>query len=158
MNPSDIGTRDITIEKLSESEWLTGPSWLRDHPDDWPLSLQPMNVIPDDHAEVAVVANTSMTQELAVKWNKFRSFSKYVRVTAFCLRLKYRSQSKVLLVEELNRAEERVLKMIQRESFSELFSEKESFGKTKICGNLSKPVFFMKKGLSELGVASSMPT
>ena len=26
LNPSDIGTRGITIEKLSESEWLTGPS------------------------------------------------------------------------------------------------------------------------------------
>ena len=112
LNPSDIGTHGITIEKLSESEWLTGRSWLRDHPDDWPLSLQPINVIPDDHAEVAVVANTSMSQELAVKRYKFSSFSKCVRAIAFCLRLKYRSQSKVLLVEELNRAEERVLKMI----------------------------------------------
>ena len=40
LNPSDIGTRGITVEKLSESEWLTGPLWLKDHPDDWPLSLQ----------------------------------------------------------------------------------------------------------------------
>ena len=63
LNPSDIGTRGITIEKLSDSEWLTGPSWLRDHPDDWPLSSQPVNVIREDHAEVAVVANTRMTQE-----------------------------------------------------------------------------------------------
>ena len=34
LNPSDIGTRGITIEKLSESEWLTGPSWLKDKPND----------------------------------------------------------------------------------------------------------------------------
>ena len=159
LNPSDIGTRGITIEKLSESEWLPGPSWLRDHPDDWPLSLQPINVIPDDHAEVAVVANASMTQELAVKWNKFSSFSKCVRVIAFCLRLKYRSQSKVLLVEELNRAEERVLKMIQ-ENLSRKFSMKRKVSvKLKIaetCQNLHP--FLMKKVLSELGVASSMPT
>ena len=47
---------------------------------------------------------------------------------AFCLRLRYRSHSKILLVEGLNRAEERVLKMIQRESFAELFNEKGSFG------------------------------
>ena len=26
MNPSDIGTRGITIDKLFESEWLNGPS------------------------------------------------------------------------------------------------------------------------------------
>ena len=127
LNTSDIGTRGITIEKLSDSELLTGPSWLRDHPDDWPLSSQPVNVIREDHAEVAVVANTRMTQELAVNWKTFSSFSKCVRVMAFCLRLRYRSHSKILLVEGLNRAEERVLKMIQRESFAELFNEKGSF-------------------------------
>ena len=29
-NPSDIGTRGITIEKLSESDLLSGPTWLKD--------------------------------------------------------------------------------------------------------------------------------
>ena len=29
LNPSDIGTRGTTIAKLSESEWLSGPSWLK---------------------------------------------------------------------------------------------------------------------------------
>ena len=63
LNSSDIGTRGITIDKLFESEWLTGPPWLKDHPDDWPSTWQPINVISDDHAEVAVTANTNMTQE-----------------------------------------------------------------------------------------------
>ena len=148
LNPSDIGTRGITIEKLSESEWLTGPSWLKDQPEDWPLSLSPIHVNSDDHAEVALIANTSMTQEPPVDWKKISSFSKCVRVIAFCLRLKYKSQSKVLLVEELNRSEERVLKMIQKESFPDLFDEKESFGKTKKGGNLSKfAPFFDEKGV-----------
>ena len=104
LNPSDTGTRGITIEKLSESVWLTGPSWMKDQPEDWPLSLHPIHLISYDHAEVAVIANTSMTQEPPVDWKKFSSFSKCVRVIAFCLRLKYKSQSKALLVEELNRA------------------------------------------------------
>ena len=72
----NIGTCGITIEKLSESEWLTGTSWLEDHPDDWPLSLQQSYVIPDDDAEVAVIVNTSMFQDLPVFWNKFSNFSK----------------------------------------------------------------------------------
>ena len=131
LNPSDIGTRGIIIEKLSKSEWLTGRSRFNDHPNDWILSLQPINVISDDHAENAVIANTSMTQEVPVTWNKFSNFSKCVHVIEFCLRLKHRGQSEVLLVEEMNLAEERVLKMIQKESFAELFSAKESFGKTK---------------------------
>ena len=29
LNPSDVGTRGITLEKLSESDWLTRPSWLK---------------------------------------------------------------------------------------------------------------------------------
>ena len=132
---------------------------MKDQPEDWPLSLHPIHVISDDHAEVAVIANTSLTQEPPVDWKKFSSFPKCVRVIAFCLRLKYKSQSKALLVEELNRAEERVLKMIQKESFPDLFDEKESFGKTKkaeIYQNLHPSL--MKKELSELGVASNMPT
>ena len=54
------------------------------------------------------------------------------------MRLKNKSRSKVLLVEDLNRAEEQVLEILQRESFLELFSEKQSFGKTKKGGILSK--------------------
>ena len=121
MNPSDIGTRGITIEKLTESDWLAGPIWLKDHPDDWPLSLQPINLVPDDHAAVAVVANKSMTQEPIVDWSRFSSFSKCVRVIAFCLRLKFKSQSKVLLPCGLQRAEEKILKLIQRETFPEVY-------------------------------------
>ena len=70
LNPSDIGTRRITIDKLSESEWVTGPSWLKDHLDDWLLSLQPIYVVSDDHAEVAATANTSMTPEPPVDLKK----------------------------------------------------------------------------------------
>ena len=35
----DIGTRGITIEKLSESDWLSGPTWLKDKSENWPTSL-----------------------------------------------------------------------------------------------------------------------
>ena len=159
LNPSDIGTRGITVEKLSESECLTGPFWLKDQPDKWPLSLQPIYVVSDDHVEVVVIVNTSITQERPVDWKKFGSFSKCVRVIAFCLRLKYKSQSKVLLVEELNRAEERVWKMIRKESFPDLLSEEESFGKTKNAEVYqSLHLSLRKKELSKLGVASNMPT
>ena len=86
---------------------------MKDHPEDWSLSSQPINESSDDHAEVAVIANTSMTQEPPIDWHKFRSFSQCVRVIAFSLRLKYKSRFQDLLVEELIRAEERGLNMIQ---------------------------------------------
>ena len=72
-----------------------------------------------------------MTQELQGYWNRFSEFSQCVYDITISWRLKYRSQSKVLIAEELHGAEEQVLKMIQRESFPKRFSEKECFGKTK---------------------------
>ena len=152
MNPSDIGTRGITIQKLTESDWLSGPIWLKDHPDDWPLSLQPVNLVPDENAAVAVIANTSMTQEPIVDWSRFSSFSKCVRVIAFCLRVKFGSQSKVLLPGELKRAEERVFKLIQQETFPVIHAEKQTFGKTNKVGDLAKfSPFFDNTGIIRVG-------
>ena len=61
LNPSDIGTRGITKETLTEYEWVLGPSLLKDHPDDRLLPLQPVNVVPYDHSELAVIANSRAT-------------------------------------------------------------------------------------------------
>ena len=35
-NPVDIGTREINIEELKRSEWLTGPAWLKRPESEWP--------------------------------------------------------------------------------------------------------------------------
>ena len=139
-----FGTWGTTIEKLTESDWLSGPIWLKDHPDDWPLSLQPINLVPDDHAAVAVIANTSMTHEPIVDWSRFSSFSKGVRVIAFCLRLKFKRQSKFLLPCELKRAEEKVVKVTQRGTFPEVYDGKQLFCKTSKGGHLAKvsPFFY----------------
>ena len=141
--PSDIGTRGITIQKLTESDSLSGPVWLKDHPDDWPFSLQPINLVPDEDAAVAVIANSSTSKGPIVDWSRFSSFSKCVRVIAICLRVKFRSQSKVLLPGELKRAEEKVFKLNQREAFPEVHEEKQTFGKTNKDEDLAKisPIF-----------------
>ena len=36
MNPADIGTRGVILEQMRESEWLNGPAWLQDEPENWP--------------------------------------------------------------------------------------------------------------------------
>ena len=94
--------------------------------------------MPDEHAAAAVIANTSMTQEPIVEWSRFSSFSKCVRVIAFRLRVKCRSQSKILLPSELKRVEERVFKLIQRETFPKFHEEKQTFGRTNKVGDLAK--------------------
>ena len=35
LNPDDIGTRGKSVHQLEESEWLTGPAWLRESEDAW---------------------------------------------------------------------------------------------------------------------------
>ena len=113
-------------------KWLVNRTFLVEWPSRWlAFTFAALQCGFSLSCEVAVTVNTSMTQEPPIYWNKLRSVSVWVRVIAFCSRLKYRIQSEDSLVEELNRAEEWVFKMIQRASFAELFSEKEKFGKTK---------------------------
>ena len=125
LNPSDIGTRGITIEKLSESDWLSGPTWLKNQSENWPISLAPVSSVIEDHTQVAGIASNSMVGDSPIDWNRFNSFSKCLRVIAYCLRLRYKIQSKVLTSDELQRAEERALKLIQIETFSDFCNGKQ---------------------------------
>ena len=126
----DIGTRGITIEKLSESDWLSGPTWLKDKSENWPISSPPVSSVIEDHTQVAAIANNSLVGDSPIDWNRFSSSSKCVRVIAYCLRLKCKSQSKVLTSDELQRAEERALKLIQIETFSDFCNGKQHVQKT----------------------------
>ncbi len=36
MNPASIGIRGMTISGLMESEWFTGPVWLKEEEIEWP--------------------------------------------------------------------------------------------------------------------------
>ena len=35
MNPTDCGTRGVTVSQLLQSEWLNGPARLKQNPGDW---------------------------------------------------------------------------------------------------------------------------
>ena len=61
-----------------------------------------------------------------------------MRVIAFCLRVKFRSQSKVVHPGDLKRAEEKVFKLVQRECFTEVHEGKQTFGKTNKVEDLAK--------------------
>ena len=84
LNPSDNGTREITIEKLSEGDWLSGPTWLKDQSEKRPISLAPVNLVIEGHTQVAEIANNIMVGNSTIDWNRFSSFSKRVRVIANC--------------------------------------------------------------------------
>ena len=90
-----------------------------------------------------------MVIEPRFDWSRYSRFSKCVRVIAFCLRIKYKSQSKVLLADELQRAETSLLRMIQKETFPEMFKEsRQNPENSKKVGDLSKfSPFFDDTGL-----------
>ena len=101
LNPSDFGIRGITIEKVSESDWLSGPTWLKNQSENWPLVLAPVSLVIEVQTQVAGISNNSMVGDSPIDWNLFSSFSKCVRAIVYCLRLKYKSQSKVFTSDEL---------------------------------------------------------
>ena len=73
LNSSVIETRGITIEKLSESDWLSGLTWLKDQSDKWPIFLAPVSSVIEDHTQVAGIVNKSMLGH-SIDSNRFSSF------------------------------------------------------------------------------------
>ena len=138
LNPSDTGTRGTTIEKLSDSDWLSGLTWLKDQSKNWPISLAPVSSVIEDHTHFAGIANNSLVGDSPIDWNRFVSFSKCVRIIAYCLRLKYKSHSNALTYDELQRADERAIKLIQIETFSDFCNGKQDVKKTSKRGEFSK--------------------
>ena len=80
LNQSDIGNHEITLEKLSERDWLSGPTWLKVQTENWQISLIPVSSVIEDHTQVARFANNSVVGDSPIDWNRFISFSKCVRV------------------------------------------------------------------------------
>ena len=92
-NPADTGTRGIAAEALKDSSWTQGPSFLRTS--DWPFRPN-VDVITkiklkgpiDDVIDTATnfVINLSVPEPV-IKWKRYSSFLKFLRVVAFILRL-----------------------------------------------------------------------
>ena len=100
--------------------------------------MAPVSWVIEHHTQVAGFANKSKVGDSPNDWIRFSSFSKCVRAIAYCSGLKYKSQSKVLTSDELQRAEERALKLIQIETFSDSCNGKQDVKKTKKGWNLAK--------------------
>ena len=132
-NPADAGTRGLSAMSLMDSSWLKGPEFLKSS--DWPLK-------PKEHPQFKVkvkkdtlgAENVSCENEMALsanadsntstlEWQKYSSYEKLLRVTAYILRLlpkneAYRTSSgSITDPDELQNAETKLLYLVQQESF-----------------------------------------
>ncbi|XP_018403335.1 PREDICTED: uncharacterized protein LOC108780199 [Cyphomyrmex costatus] len=116
-NPADVLSRGATVKELIEDKlWWYGPQWLP-YKDQWPsIAVNSTTEIPE--AKEKVLFTVVREQEIL---QKYSSFDKLKRIIAYCLRMRIRVSEKprsvVLSVEELQRAEITICRMVQQECF-----------------------------------------
>ena len=123
-NPADIISRGDTHRMIQNPLWFEGPVWLKENSDKWPCKMEKVVVDTDllETKQTSTLVSISNASEI---WNRFSSFSKLIRVIAFCLRFvvhckgqKENRQNMELSCEELDRATITVIKQIQAETYN----------------------------------------
>ncbi|XP_043271219.1 uncharacterized protein [Venturia canescens] len=125
-NPADMLSRGITVERLIEDKlWWHGPPWLTQE-EPWPKNMRkPDTELP----ELKPVTVTLTTITVSSILEKFKSYRKLMRVIAYCLRWRNRknpSKNRALTVQELDRAEKAIARMVQHERFAQEIRDLEN--------------------------------
>ena len=137
-NPADDASRGLDGQELSpQCRWITGPNFLRLPESEWPQVPGDLDDIPVDDPEVKRISVHSMdvneSEDFLTRLNRFSEWHRLKKSIAWILRLKPKqgitddgtrrggSATKVevvpLRVEELDRAEKTILKLIQSRAF-----------------------------------------
>ncbi|XP_050547903.1 uncharacterized protein LOC126909511 [Daktulosphaira vitifoliae] len=139
-NPADLISRGCTPNELRiNAMWWNGPHWLKEEYEKWPKSCvqySSTNNIP----EAKNTDETTITTVACVAYDKCYSLLSrrssllfIIRVTAYCLRWRYNMNRAVcdknngpLTVNELDRANTKIVKIIQRAHFRQELRELNS--------------------------------
>ncbi|XP_055931694.1 uncharacterized protein LOC129962029 isoform X2 [Argiope bruennichi] len=133
-NPADLTSRGLTVHELRNSNfWWHGPNWLLKNECKWPKLAKINNEtnIKEDADNLELKKNVLISSTIA-KVNplnddlikRYSSFSKLIRVTAWCLRFLHNYKSALqnrkkdhLNVKELQNATKSLIKIIQMREF-----------------------------------------
>ncbi|GBM82013.1 hypothetical protein AVEN_51858-1, partial [Araneus ventricosus] len=120
-NPADLPSRGCSVKTLLKKQWYEGPPWLRDSRDKWPdFELSPNdNII---YAEKKKTVVSSLNKKNDDFYNNISSYKKIIRITGWMYRFYenskgFNKKSGELSEEEIKRAELKILKKIQEDSF-----------------------------------------
>lgn len=127
-NPADIISRGYYPSKLAEtSVWWSGPQWLEMNCQDWPMfSKSTVNtnleyVVPECKEDAICTMCTANEADIIL--NRYSSFNKCLRITAYCLRFKNNALAKNIKIigpqtsKEIESAKFVLIKMVQTIGF-----------------------------------------
>ncbi|XP_015126963.1 uncharacterized protein LOC107048337 [Diachasma alloeum] len=149
-NPADhISRGQMPLEFTENLQWKHGPHWLNKEESTWPSSeLKIPAEIPEMRKTQCLATKISAKNDLLTR---YLSLIKLRRIVAFCLRFKTKHRGP-LTAEELNNANNQIIKAIQAEEFSDEIKElkkNSSLGKKDKLRHLS--VFLDEEGLLRVG-------
>lgn len=130
-NPADCASRGLTPQAIQHHPlWWQGPSWLSSPPETWCQSSvdRPHQADLDHETKVVKSFAFAITAELPFS-DRFSSFLKLKRVTAFCQRFSYNTRHPTerhtgpLMSIELQESEVILIRVVQSEHFAEEISE-----------------------------------
>lgn len=115
-NPADCATRGLMpLELRDHNLWWYGPEWLKNHPSTWHRA----GIQETELEKRNIISNAAVTKKKEVIADA-SSWSKLVRVIAYCLRMKGDKPPGVqLTLAELTKAKTILHKRCQQESFPE---------------------------------------
>ena len=165
-NPADLASQGCAARELSKSSmWIGGPSFLwttsavpvRDstdcHPED-PTDFDPMGVNVINHS-VVIHQGKAETNVLS-SLTKLSSWSKMKRVIALCQNTKAIFKKELtpaeLTLEHLRRAEETIIRTLQRTSFAKEIKDLSALKKLNMNSNIVKlDPFLDESGILRVG-------
>ncbi|XP_055622077.1 uncharacterized protein LOC129765689 [Toxorhynchites rutilus septentrionalis] len=132
-NPADLVSRGMTVEEFLNSKmWRSGPSWLQLSSRNWPISNPPG--VAEELLEIRAVVATVQTSPSVNPWFlRWSSYRRMIHVIGYCMRFinnvrdRARTQSltnsppvcQTLTVEQLNKAKIFLIRLAQKDAFSE---------------------------------------
>ncbi|GFR02564.1 integrase catalytic domain-containing protein [Trichonephila clavata] len=124
LNPRDLPSRRCNVEALSISRWWKGPAWLRKPMNKWPKSekLPNFEIINLERKNTLISVTNTDNKKI---FDRFSSYEKLIRVFALIYRFldncrieRSERALEMLTSEGFDRAEELILKIVQREAFT----------------------------------------
>ena len=165
-NPADITSRGLSVQELIHSEvWRSGPEFLRQDQGSWPAMPEDVrrgaldSKDPEVKTETPVfdltLSDAPLIEQLAARYSSWPSFLRHV---AWLLRFfnnatkRRDDRDPDLTVEELQRAEDHVWKLVQRQTYaSEINSLSGKLGRVLKTSKIRRLNPVMQDGLLRVG-------